>query len=208
METTRPSLLERLRDPNDQGAWREFEETYRDLVLRYCHRRGLQHWDAEDVLQTVLLGLTRAMGGFRYDPRVGRFRGYLGRVVGNAIVNRKRRPGEGARHLEQEALAELAVAEGAEQDRRWEDEWRLHHLRRAMGKIRESARDRDLEIFERLLAGESVAGVAEALGLTPDAVYKVKQRIRDRVRAHVAAQIREEDGLPRNGEDAEGGGDG
>jgi len=41
-ETTQPSLLLRVRDPGDQSAWREFESKYRELILRYCLRLGLQ----------------------------------------------------------------------------------------------------------------------------------------------------------------------
>ncbi len=47
-QTTRPSLLERVRDPANDAAWAEFDRSYGELILRYCHRCGLQHSDAED----------------------------------------------------------------------------------------------------------------------------------------------------------------
>ncbi|MDA0666364.1 MAG: hypothetical protein O3A95_09370 [Planctomycetota bacterium] len=71
---TRPSLLLRLRDASDEKAWNEFDDTYRGLILGYCRRRGLQHGDAEDVRQMVMMNLSKAaQGSFAYNPERGRF---------------------------------------------------------------------------------------------------------------------------------------
>ena len=51
----------RMRDHQDDEAWREFERRYRDLIVRYCLKRGLQRNDAEDVRQMVLLNLARQL---------------------------------------------------------------------------------------------------------------------------------------------------
>ncbi len=48
-DNTRPSLLTRVRNPDDHKAWREFESRYGDLITRYCRSVRLQHSDAEDV---------------------------------------------------------------------------------------------------------------------------------------------------------------
>jgi hypothetical protein len=34
--TTRISLLDRVRDPADQAAWRAFDIRYGELILTYC----------------------------------------------------------------------------------------------------------------------------------------------------------------------------
>ena len=47
---TRASLLSRVRDPENDAAWREFEATYRDLIIRYCRARALQVADAAQVV--------------------------------------------------------------------------------------------------------------------------------------------------------------
>ncbi|MCA9253978.1 MAG: sigma-70 family RNA polymerase sigma factor, partial [Phycisphaerales bacterium] len=76
-DTTRASLLLRIRDPDDQRAWREFDGAYGELIVRYCRARGLQLVDAEDVRQLVMLNLSRSIPRFEYQPEVGRFRDYL-----------------------------------------------------------------------------------------------------------------------------------
>lgn len=94
-EPTRPSLLLRLRDPSDAAAWRDFDHTYRDLILGYCHARGLQLGDAEDIRQTVMMNLSKAaQGSFEYRPERGRFRNYLARIVQNAIRRHFSRPNQ------------------------------------------------------------------------------------------------------------------
>jgi len=197
-ETTHPSLLARVRDPADAAAWREFEARYRDLIRRYCRRRGLQQADAEDVGQVVFLALSRALGSFRFDPARGRFRDYLGRVVQNAISRHAQRPRRPADLLDTSVLEALIPAADPTPDEPWEREWMLHHYRLAMHAVRAECQPDTLAVFERLVAGESVQDVAAATGSSTEAVYKVRQRMRDRLRERVERQIRDEE-LPGPG---------
>ncbi len=192
-EVTRASLLSRVRDVSDDAAWREFEGKYRELILRYAISRGLQHADADDVRQIVMVNLSKALRGFHYSAERGRFRDYLGQVVRNAISRHLSRPKMAPSALDSNVLA--AVSEGGESatDEAWEHEWVNHHYRQAMKAVRESFDVRSVNIFEQLLAGESVVAVAAANGTTTEAVHKSKQRIRDRMKDLIIAQIREED---------------
>src|SRR5262245_33077190 len=83
--TTRATLLDRVRDADDVAAWLEFDAAYREMLLRFCRSRGLQHADAEDVIQLVFVRLTGGLIRFRYDPARGRFRDYLFRCVRSAL---------------------------------------------------------------------------------------------------------------------------
>jgi RNA polymerase sigma-70 factor (ECF subfamily) len=192
-ETTHPSLLARVRDPQDAEAWREFEARYRDLIRRYCRKRGLQQADAEDVSQTVLLALSRALKRFHFDPRRGRFRDYLGRVVHHAILRHGAHPRRPTDPLDATVLDSLTTPLDAERDEPWEREWMLHHYRLALQFVRGESTPTNLAIFERVLSGESVATVAQACATTPQAVHKVCQRFRDALRERIARQVRDED---------------
>lgn len=84
--TTRISLLNVLRDePDDDAAWGEFVRVYGPAVVTWCRERGLQHDDALDVTQDVLLRFWRTSKQFDYNPR-GRFRNYLEQVARSALV--------------------------------------------------------------------------------------------------------------------------
>ena len=192
-ETTHPSLLSRLRDPDDEKAWREFDARYSELIRRFGKRRGLQAADAEDVAQIVLLALSRSMRSFRLDPARGRFRDYLGRVVNNAIQRQLSRPSRQVRVLEESVLDALADPGTDPLEPAWHDEWRKHHLRLAMRAVREAFKPDSLAVFERLLAGASVPDAAAAFGTTPEAVQKIKQRIGQRLREEIERQIQDEE---------------
>lgn len=174
-------------------AWREFDARYGDLILRYCRSRGLQHSDAEDVRQIVMMNLARALPGFEYSPQRGRFRSYLGRVVRNAVIHFASRPNGQTRALDSGVLATTPAPDSTTDDAQWDVEWVRHHYRLAMQTVRATFEPRSVEAFDRLLAGESVAQVAGEFSMTDQAVHKVKQRIRERLRELIAEQIRQED---------------
>lgn len=192
-DTTSPTLLSRVRDPADTAAWREFDSRYGELVLRYCRRRGLQHSDAEDVRQMVMLKVSRALRDFKYDPRRGRFRGFLWRIVRNENLRYVTRPNTAPKRVGTYGSPAVELAAPRDMDEVWEEEWTHHHLRMAMRRIRETFDPRSVSVFESLLSGEAVDAVARQTGMTRDAVHKVKQRVRDRLKDLIAEQISEED---------------
>ena len=192
MDKTPPSLLLRVRDQEDQAAWREFEERYRDLIQRYCVRRGLQSADCDDVQQIAWLHLSKGMRNFEYDTSKGRFRDYLGRVVKSAIARHFARPTAKNVALD-EVLLSVIPDENSDEDDKREQEWADHHYRIAIGTVQKTFDRRSVQIFTQLIAGVSVANVASTFDTTAQAVHKVKQRVRNRLKELIAIQIREED---------------
>ncbi|MCO6439453.1 MAG: sigma-70 family RNA polymerase sigma factor [Phycisphaerae bacterium] len=190
-ESTKPSLLVRVRDPSDLNAWREFEARYRELIVRYCLRRGLQMADCEDVQQLVWINLCKGIRTFEYDPRRGRFRDYLRRTVRNAIARHFARPNQAPRALDTAVLAVFQAE--VEQDTVWDQEWVNHHYRLAMQTVRATFEPRSVALFEGLLGGQSAAELADSFGVSAQSVHKVKQRIQKRLGELIAGQIQEED---------------
>ncbi|HRX86967.1 MAG TPA: sigma-70 family RNA polymerase sigma factor [Phycisphaerae bacterium] len=197
-DTTQPSLLRKLRKGADAQAWREFEAKYRNLVVGYCRRRGLQPADCDDVQQLVWMNLAKGLQNFEYDPRRGRFRDYLRRVVRAAIARHFSRPNPAGRALDTTMLA--ITPNGTDEfDEAWEAEWVDHHYRLAMQTVRSTFDPRSIAIFDRLLAGEPVATLATAFATTDQAIHKIKQRIRNRLAQLIDRQIRAEDGRAAGG---------
>ena len=192
-ETTQPSLLSRVRDPADDTAWREFDAKYRELILRYCRARGLQTTDAEDVRQIAMANLAKSLRSFEYKPARGRFRGYLGQVVRSAVSRHFRRPDAPARGLDTNVLVTVEADDAGQADEVWEREWVRHHYRQAMQVVRNAFDPKSVQMFDRLLAGDGVSRLAADFQTTAQAVHKIKQRIRDRLKELIAEQIREED---------------
>lgn len=190
--TTRATLLERVREGDDAAAWREFDGAYREMLLRFCRSRGLQHADAEDVIQLVFVRLTNGLRRFEYNPARGRFRDYLFRCVRSALSD-----WAGCQSRQSRAVClrdDGAIAGEDEIERTLEQEWVDHHYRLAIEHVLGTVEARSAEILRATLAGRAVSDIAAALGMQEMAVYKTQQRLRDRLRARIAEQVAAEDG--------------
>src|SRR5688500_8799823 len=104
---TRASLLVRIRDPRDGGAWRQFVALYEPLIREFARKRGLQDADAADLTQTVMAAVSEAIRRLDYDPRRGTFRGWLLGVTRNQMLKllarERRQPHGGDELLEDQA---------------------------------------------------------------------------------------------------------
>ena len=90
-------------------------------------------------------------------------------------------------------LATVKADDGGQADEVWEREWVRHHYRQAMLTVHTAFDPKSVQMFDRLLAGDGVGQVASDFQTTTQAVHKVKQRIRDRLKELIAGQMKEED---------------
>jgi len=191
-QTTHITLLQRLASGRDAdpGSWADFCGRYGDLIRGYARRRGLQPADCDDVVQDVLMALTRTLPGFEYDPRKGRFRAYLHAMVCHAIHRRSFQK-RGEKPLAEGAASFLS--DGADGDEPWETEWRQHHLRLAMCTIDSEFNATDRAAFEGYaIEGREAGAVAEELELSVGQVYQAKSRILRRLAQVIQLQVEEE----------------
>src|SRR5581483_3932442 len=84
---TRASLLLRLRNAQDEAAWREFVTLYVPCIYGYLRKRGLQDADAADLTQDVLGAIAGALGRLHYDPDRGAFRNWLFTIVRRKLAD-------------------------------------------------------------------------------------------------------------------------
>lgn len=189
--TTHGTLLARLNGGGDTAAWREFCDRYEELIRAFARRRGLSAVDCDDVLQDVMLALTKSMPGFRYDPGKGKFRSYLKTVTLHALLRRSRQNSNAAPLEVGDGSVSRAIEDETEET--WETEWRQYHLRTAMKAVRAEFNAADLDAFERYAVnGEDAASVARTLGLSVDQVYQAKSRVLKRLSQVIAHQVEEE----------------
>jgi RNA polymerase sigma factor (sigma-70 family) len=199
--TTHLTLLQKLAADQSEGsgfssrsrAWGEFVDRYGDLIRGFCRHHGVKPHEVDDVMQDVLLSLTKAMPNFRYDPSKGKFRSYLKTVTLHAIFARSRQ-NQKAGALQpslDDLVATISGDPGA--DAQWEQEWRQYHIRLAMRVVQGEFSPRDMEAFERYaVAGEEGAHVAKDIGLSVDALYQIKSRVTRRLSVLIAQQVQEE----------------
>lgn len=186
-DTTNVTLLLRLRDRSDSLSWPEFHDRYGQLLYRYARARGASHDDAEDAVQDVIMSLFKAMPGFEYDARKGRFRSYLRSAVVHALGRRAQRQARQPVALDPQEFDFVGTEHDVDEDERWEREWQLHRLRWAMRLIADKFEPATLKAFEmHVLAGQSVDDTAAELNLSKASVYQARSRVLKRLREQLA----------------------
>jgi RNA polymerase sigma-70 factor (ECF subfamily) len=192
---TRASLLVRLRDPRDGGAWSQFVDLYAPLVFGYARKQGLQDADAADLAQEVLLAVAGAIGRLEYDPARGAFRNWLFTIVRHKLARwwtiqtgASRASGDTATH----DLLDQYPAPQAE-DAAWRAEWEDRLFAWASEQVRREVQDSTWQAFwKTAIEGQSGKQTATALGLSVTAVYNARSRVRARLMQLIAALQPEE----------------
>src|SRR5439155_26316127 len=137
--TTRPSLLVRLRDAQDEWAWSQFVEIYAPLVYGFARKHGLQDADAADLTQDVLHAVSSAAKKLEYDPERGSFRGWLFTVVRNRLRDfwtGQARQCQGSGDSDANRLLQELPAREVVQESLWEQEYDRQLLNWGAAQVR------------------------------------------------------------------------
>lgn len=196
---TTSTLLERLRDPDDAHAWADFVGHFREAVVGFARRRGLDEPGAQDVAQNTLMAFVTSYQAGQYQPGRGRLRAWLFGIASNQLrmAHRRRRrdrlvpvgdltasptAGSVAAAAQQRAV-ELSLSE---QRALWEAAWREGLMRNCLERVRQHVSDDTFQIFRILSRGEeSPAQLARRLGVPRSRVDNAKSRVMARLRACV-----------------------
>lgn len=185
---TRQSLIVRLKDRHDQQAWGEFLEIYRPLVYRLAIGKGLQHADAEDVVQQVFSSVAGALERWQPDAQRARFRTWLTTIARNVIINAlTRRTADRASGdtSERELLAQQASDESASQLLLLESHREIFQW--AARRVREEFEPATWDAFWlTAVEGREVEEVAPLVGKKPGAIYAARSRVMRRLKEVVA----------------------
>src|SRR5262245_15106637 len=187
---TSATLLLRIRPdaPARELAWEDFHRCYAPMIAGFARKMGAKSQDREDVVQDVMTGLFSASRNFVYDPRKGRFRGFLKVCTFRAV---RRRLGENMRF--QGVPITGINPEALEIDQVWNDVWEHEHLRRALREVRQryqsnSQMFRTYRAFELFALLEHPAEqVAQRLEMSVDSVHQAKSRITGALREKLKA---------------------
>lgn len=195
-QSTRRSLLVRLRDARDEGAWAEFSAVYEPVIYRMVRRRGMQDADAREVVQEVLISVSGAIDRFDVDG-AGSFRGWLSRITRNETIDRLRTLSSRremldtsgvARKLEQQAMNESTKTIQDEFDSARRKQlflWAAAQVRNRTGEVNWMA------FWRTSVDGVSIEKVAMELGVNEGAVYVARCRILKRIRECVVERLSE-----------------
>lgn len=191
---TRPSLLKRLTG-DDTESWQEFYRIYGKLVRDFAIQAGLTDTEADEVVQETAIGMARHLPGYRYDPKVCRFKTWLLNQaswrIKDQFKKRKKDPGwnrcagtsQVAAAASDDSSATATInrvpdAAAADLGARFETEWRKNLFDLALERARQQFSLKQFQIFDLVFVKEwPAAQVAQSLGVTLANVYVTRHRI-------------------------------
>ncbi len=185
MDSTHQSLLIRIRDRENEDAWRTFHTIYSPFLYQYVRRRGLQHSDAEDICSHCMSAVAKNIERFNYDRQRGGFRNWLRRTAINRIIDVQRKKKVALADVQQ---FEQSLTEDLDLDRIWQEEWADRRLKLCVDRVRERVAEMTFQAFYLLVVQDkSVEDVCGMLSLNANQVYKAKSTVLRHLREEMAA---------------------
>lgn len=193
MDTTQTNLLWAVREGGDEVAWNLFYRIYAPMMRQFSRRLGLNEVEADDVTQEVLMVVHRALREGSYEPKKGKFRGWLYGVVHKRAMSahRARRRRTRAQSAERDTDFDLlnSVADRSDEAIReiWEQEWRYAVLEEALRQLQPTLGEKSFRSFVLYaIENRPVQEVASQLGIAPASVYTYKNRVLKAIRKWIA----------------------
>lgn len=189
MPETSCTLLERLRDGDDDQAWRRLVDLYTPLIQGWLGRYALPAADVEDLTQEVMTALVREMPEFR-RLRTGSFRHWLKTITINRLRGFWRSRGQrlpaagGSDFLK---MLEELEDPASQLTGQWDREHDRHVAQRLLLLIEPDFEPTTWQAFRRqVVDGERAAVAAAELGISVNAALLAKSRVLRRFRQEIS----------------------
>lgn len=193
MSETSLSLLDRARGDHGDDAWQRLSAVYVPLLRAWLLRFEVAAADADDLVQEVLLTVSRELPRFEHSGRAGAFRSWLRTILVHRLRDfwrsRNYRPAAAGGSTWLEQLQQLED-ESSDASR----EWNLEHDRHVMARLLESVRPRfeakTWEAFHRqIFGGQRADTVSAELGMPLNSVYVARSRVLSTLRREAAGLL-------------------
>jgi RNA polymerase sigma factor (sigma-70 family) len=192
---TRESLLSRLKDHDDSASWKQFFDLYWRLIYSVARKSGLTEIESQEVLQETLITVSKRISGFKYDPKVGSFKGWLLHTTRwriNDQLRKRQRDNVMDHHGSNEGERSTATIERIPDpgqggfDGVWEEEWSKNLMDLAIQRVKQEVKPRQYQIFDLYVVKKWPIGkVTSTLKINSGQVYLAKHRVGSLIKKQV-----------------------
>jgi RNA polymerase sigma-70 factor (ECF subfamily) len=198
---TRTTLLNRVKDLQDQSSWQQFYDTYWKLIHGVAVKSGLTEPEAQDVVQETMLSAAKYLPDFKYDRKTGSFKIWLLNMTRWRIVDhlRKRGPQASQPLPSEETVTETLTCNKVpdhanpdldektpELDALWDAEWENNLFDAAITKVKRRLDPQKYQIFDFYVNKQWDADkVAKTFSISVEQVYLAKHRVTEMIKEEV-----------------------
>jgi RNA polymerase sigma factor (sigma-70 family) len=192
---TRATLIQRLKNWQDQASWQDFFDTYWKLIYGVALKGGLTEAEAQDVVQETMISVAKHMPTFKYDPSIGSFKTWLLNMTRWRITDqlRKRGPAFASRQSASDeaptgtrTVDQVVDPASHHLEALWDAEWEKNLLAVAMGKVKRRLDPQKYQIFDLYVnKAWPPEKVAATFGISVDQVYLAKHRATEMIKDEV-----------------------
>jgi RNA polymerase sigma-70 factor (ECF subfamily) len=186
MNETSLSLLSRLCRLPESDNWNRLVDLYAPLIRAWLRKYDIQDSDADDLVQEVLLAVSKDIRKFKHGGQPGAFRGWLKAILVNRLRKfwraRDRHP---QAHGGSDIDARLAQLDdpASELSQIWNRQHDQYVLRQLLAVVEPHFAPTTWKAFCRVaLDGAKSDVVAEEMGISLNAVCLAKSRVLRRLR--------------------------
>lgn len=185
-EQTRKSLVNRLKNWDDDESWQQFFNTYWRLIYSVAIQAGLREPEAEDAVQETIITVAKTMPSFQYDRSTCTFKSWLRHLAQKRIIDQfRKRPPAGPPVVDwtqtasrTDSISRLPDPKSLELDSVWDAEWEKRMFHTALSTVRTQAKTKQFQIFDfYVLRAWPVKKVADTLNVSATQVYIARHRI-------------------------------
>lgn len=189
---TRATLIQRLKNWQDQSSWQDFFDTYWKLIYSVALKGGLTEAEAQDVVQETMLSVAKQMPSFKYDPSVGSFKSWLLTLTRWRIIDQFRKRGPIADPFPNDPATSTNITDKLPDplcqnfDRVWDTEWEKNLAEAAIAKAKRRIDPEKFQIFDLYVnKGWDPARVAQTFNVPVAQVYLAKHRVTEVIKEEV-----------------------
>ena len=185
METSL-TLLQSIKQQGDFESWELLDSIYSPMIRRWLKRSHVRPADEADVLQEVLLTVSRKIPSFERGVNRGSFRSWLKKITVNCLRNYTRKRGNRGEAVGGSEMA-LLLQQLEDPDSLLSQAWNEEHQRcvfqHLMAIVRPGFKGETWKAFyDTAVSGKSAREVADDIGMTVGAVHTAKSRVLSELR--------------------------
>ena len=176
--TTRISVLNGMKS-EDERSWERFYEIYSPLIRLHGKDCGIREDYMDDLIQNVMISLSRQIKNFIYQQNLGKFRNFLRKIIRARSMDILRKI-----YKDELVTPEFGFQEEAVLDTHFDQEWRDHVWKVSLMLLKQAISPKHYQIFDFLdIQNRKVREIAAFYNLPESTIYSIRNRTEEKLRS-------------------------